>query len=152
MIKKFPKIIGVIGASVPSDAEKKLAYEVGEEIAKRGWIVVNGGLGGVMEEASRGATEKKGVIVGILPGPSTSEANPYVTHPVATNMGHARNAIIAHTADALVAIGKGYGTLSEIALGLKLGKKVLGLKSWNVEGVKTASSASEAIKMIDQGG
>lgn len=147
-MKSKSKIIAVIGVSDPTNEEKKLAFELGQRIAEEGWTLINGGLCGVMEEASRGAFEKGGVVIGILPGPTKAEANPYVTYPIATNMGHGRNVIIAHTADIMIAIGKGYGTLSEISIGLKLVKKVISLKSWNVEGVIPASSVEQAIKQI----
>lgn len=101
-----------------------------------------------MEEASRGAREEGGEVVGILPGPSKMDANPFVTYPIVTNMGQARNAIIAHTADFLIAIGGEYGTLSEIAFGLKLGKKVLSLKSWRIEGVIEVSSTDELARLL----
>lgn len=142
------KIVAVIGVSDPTSEEKKLAYELGKKIAEKGWTLINGGLCGVMEESARGASEKNGVVIGILPGPSTIEANSYVTYPIATNMGHGRNVIIAHTADVLIAIGKGYGTLSEISIGLKLGKKVISLKSWNVEGITPASSVEQAVSTL----
>lgn len=122
-----------------------MAEEVGRLIAKEGWILVNGGLAGVMEASSRGAASAGGLVVGILPGPSAAEANNHVAIPIATNMGHARNAIIAHTAEALVAIGGGEGTLSEIAIGLKLGKPVVGIRTWDIKGVVKAASADEAI-------
>jgi uncharacterized protein (TIGR00725 family) len=118
-------IIGVIGASRPSPAGLHMAEAVGCEIARRGATLVCGGLGGVMEAAAKGACEAGGEVLGILPGPDKSSANPYVTLPVPTNMGHARNVIIAHTADALIAVEGEYGTLSETAIGLKLGKPVL---------------------------
>lgn len=143
-------IIAVIGASSPNKSQEKLAYEVGRLIAKEGWTLLNGGLTGVMEASAKGASETGGVVVGILPGPTTQEANPYVTIPIATNMGHARNVIIAHTADCLIAIGKGEGTLSEIAIGLKLGKRVVGLETWEVEGVLKTSSPDEAIAFLKQ--
>jgi uncharacterized protein (TIGR00725 family) len=129
------KIVAIIGASEADADLIKHAEEVGRGIAQNEWILVTGGLGGVMQAASRGANEEGGTVVGILPTSSTSDANQYVNIPIATNMGHARNVIIAHTADVLVAIGGGYGTLSEIAISNKLGKKVFGLKSWDIEGV-----------------
>ena len=144
------KIIGIIGASEADEDLLKLAEEAGRGIAKNGWILVTGGLGGVMEAASRGAHEAGGTVVGILPTPSTTDANDYVTIPIATNMGHARNAIIAHTADVLVAIGGGYGTLSEIALSKKLGKYVFGLKSWDIDGVEHTSDAQTALQALEK--
>jgi len=102
-----------------------MAEAVGREIARCGATLVCGGLGGVMEAAAKGAYGAGGEVLGILPGPDKSTANPYVTLPVPTNMGHARNVIIAHTADALIAVEGEHGTLSETAIGLKLGKPVL---------------------------
>ena len=101
-----------------------MAEIVGREIATRGGTLVCGGLGGVMEAAAKGAVEAGGDVLGILPGPDKQSANPYVTLPVVTNMGHARNVIIAHTADALVAVEGEYGTISEVAIACKLGKPV----------------------------
>lgn len=144
------KIIGVIGVSDPTQEERNLAHELGQRIAQKGWILVNGGLGGVMEESARGADHEGGMIIGLLPGPETRDANPYVTIPIATNMGHGRNVIISHTADALVAVGKGYGTLSEISIGLKLSKKVLSLNSWNVPGVDAVESPLAAMIRLEK--
>jgi uncharacterized protein (TIGR00725 family) len=124
MPDKRKPIIGVIGASQPSPDGLRMAEAVGYEIAIRGAVLVCGGLGGVMEAASKGAAVAGGDVMGILPGPDKHSANSYVTLPVPTNMGHARNVIIAHTADALIAIEGGYGTVSETAISLKLGKPV----------------------------
>lgn len=142
------KIIGIIGVGEPTNMERELAYKLGQKIAEKGFTLVCGGLGGVMFDASRGASEKKGVVIGILPGDKKQEANPHVTYPIVTNLGHARNIVIAHTADVLIAIGKGYGTLSEMAIGLKIGKKVVSLKSWDIEGTIQVVSVDEAIKQI----
>lgn len=117
-------IIGVIGASQPSAEGLRMAEAVGRELALRGVLLVCGGLGGVMNAASRGAFDAGGDVLGLLPGDNSDSANPYVTIAVPTNMGHARNVIIAHTADALIAVEGEYGTLSEVAIGLKLGKPV----------------------------
>lgn len=123
-------MIGVIGAGQATEEGKKQAYAVGRLIAERGAVLVCGGLGGVMEAASRGCCEAGGEVLGILPGDSRKTANPYVTLPIVTAMGHARNVIIAQTADALIAVEGEYGTLSEIAIGLKLSKPVVQLGSW----------------------
>ena len=125
-------IVAVVGESATDPERWELAREMGERIAKKGWILVTGGLGGIMEAASRGAAEAGGAVVGILPGGQTDEANKFVTIPIATNMGHARNAIIAHTADMLIAIGGSFGTLSEIAIARKLGKPVFSIRSWEI--------------------
>ena len=142
-------IIGVIGAAEAAEELQQLAHELGRGIAERGWMLVTGGLSGVMEASSKGAHEAGGTVIGILPTPITSDANEYVTIPIATNMGHARNAIIAHTADVMVACGGGYGTLSEIALASKLGKKVFGLKTWDVEGVIDKGSVEDIMGELD---
>lgn len=125
MTDKRKQLIGVIGASRPSAAGLRLAESVGREIARRGAVLVCGGLGGVMEAAAKGAVGAGGEVIGILPGPDAAQANPFITLAVPTNMGHARNVIIAHTAGALIAIEGEYGTLSEAAIGLKLGKVVI---------------------------
>ncbi len=146
-MKRKP-LIAVIGASNATDQDLKQAIEAGQQIAKEGWILINGGLEGVMQSSAEGAAREKGVIVGILPGPLADVANPHITIPIATNLGHARNAIIAQSADFLIAIGKGYGTLSEIALALQNKKKVYGLGSWEIEGILSLSSVSEIIEKI----
>ena len=139
-------IIGVIGSGQSESSIYQLAVEVGEEIAKRGAILVCGGLTGVMEAAAEGASSAGGLTVGILPGPSTNSANSFIKIPVATDMGQARNVIIAHTADALVAVAGGAGTLSEIGHALKAGKPVLGLQTIpEIAGVQYVNSAREAV-------
>jgi len=144
-----PPIIAVIGAGQCESSIYQLALEVGEEIAKRGAILVCGGLGGVMEAAAKGASMAGGITVGILPGPSCNSANPYIKIPVATDMGQARNVIIAHTADGLVAVSGGAGTLSEIGHGLKIGKPIVGLKTIpNLRGVNYFDNAQEAIARL----
>lgn len=124
--------IGVIGQNVCEAWLEQLAYEVGRGIARRGAILVCGGLGGVMEAACRGAKEAGGLTVGILPGVSREDANPFVDVAVATGLGEARNLIIVHTASALVACGGQAGTLSEIAFALRAGKILAGLSTWKI--------------------
>lgn len=124
--------IAVVGGSKCSAEESRLAYEVGAAIARRGGTVVCGGGSGVMEAASRGAKEAGGMVFGILPGESSHEGNSHLTAAIATGIGEARNAIVARTADAVIAVGGEYGTLSEIALALKMNKPVVGLKSWHL--------------------
>lgn len=141
-------LIGVIGASSATSSGLDNAYEVGRLIAEAGAVLVCGGLGGVMEAASRGAAEAGGEVIGILPGSSAQDANPYVSLPVVTDMGHARNIIIAQTAKALIAIEGEYGTLSEMAISLKLGKKVFVLDSWDdLVGGTPVESPVEAVAM-----
>ena len=149
--------IGVIGAGTCSPEAASLAYDVGRLIAQNSAILVCGGLGGVMEHASRGARDAGGLTVGILPGNTPNVANPWVDIPIATGLGEARNAIIARCAAGVIAVGGGYGTLSEIALALKWGKNVVGLGSWSTaqDGdtdweLIPASTAGEAVRLVLQ--
>ena len=145
----FSKQIGVIGASKCDDKLYSIAYEVGKLIAERGWVLINGGLGGVMEASAKGALENGGLVVGILPG-SKEEANPYVNVRIATKMHHARNMIIVYSSDALIAIGGGYGTISEMAIALKENKVVVAIEpEVKLKGLKIAKNALEAVKMIE---
>jgi uncharacterized protein (TIGR00725 family) len=141
------KLIGVIGGSEAPPDILLLAEKVGRLIARSGCVLVCGGLGGVMEAACRGAKAEGGLTIGILPGPVRGDANPHVDIAIATNIGHARNAIIAHTADSLIAVGGRYGTLSEIGFGLGLGKKVIGLRSWECDpAIIPAKGPEEAVE------
>lgn len=142
-------IIGIIGAADATDSGYEKAYEVGRLLAERGAVLVCGGLGGVMEAAARGCYEAGGEVIGILPGTSAATANPYVTHPVVTAMGHARNVILVQTAAAVIAIEGGYGTLSEIAIARKLGKPLVLLDSWqDIDETLTAEAPHQAVATI----
>ncbi len=132
MSEKRKKIIAVIGGSEPSAEEARLAEEIGRELAKRGATLVCGGLGGVMEAACRGASSAGGVTIGILPGDSPEAANPYVQIPIVTGMGYARNVSVVKSAQAVIAIGGSYGTLSEIAHALQSDIPVIGLNTWEL--------------------
>jgi uncharacterized protein (TIGR00725 family) len=121
---------------------------VGRELGSRGAVLVCGGLGGVMEAACRGAKEAGGTTIGILPGSDRSAANVHVDFAIPTGLGEARNALVVRAADALVAVGGGYGTLSEIAFALKAGKRVVGLGSWDIEGVEPAASPAAAVEAV----
>jgi uncharacterized protein (TIGR00725 family) len=125
-------IIAVIGDSSCSPEEAKLAETVGELLAQQGVTIMCGGLGGVMEAACRGAKSKGGLTVGILPGQDSSKANPWVDVSVVTGIGEARNVAVVKSAQAVVAIGGSYGTLSEIAYALKSGIPVIGLNTWSL--------------------
>ncbi len=124
--------IGVIGEGVCSRRAAADAERVGRAIAGAGAVVFCGGLAGVMQAASRGAARAGGVVVGILPGFDARDANPWITIPVVTGMDQARNVILVRSCEAIVAIGGRYGTLSEIALALKLGVPVVGLRTWRL--------------------
>jgi uncharacterized protein (TIGR00725 family) len=134
--------VAVIG---PGDQPTVAAAEVGRLLAERGAVVVCGGRGGAMEAACRGAKEADGLTVGILPGSDSSDANPFVDVVVPTGLGEARNALVVGAADVVIAIGGGYGTLSEIALALKAGKRVIGLGTWEIEGVLAAEDPEAAV-------
>ena len=138
-------MIAVIGAGKASARERRLAREVGRLLAEAGAVLVTGGLGGVMEAASRGAREAAGLVVGIVPG---DEVNPHVDVAIKTRMGDARNAIIANTADAFIAVGGAHGTLSEIAFALKRRKRIVGLGTWKIPGVSRARTAGEAVRAV----
>lgn len=140
--------IGVIGSSASVPRYEALAYEVGRLIAAKGWILICGGLGGVMEAACKGALENGGLTVGIIPSDG-EDANPYVKIPVITGMGYARNFILVKSSQALIAIGGEYGTLSEIAIALKLKKPVIGLETWDIKGILKASNPEEAIRLAE---
>ncbi len=131
---------GACSAGVESDAEA-----VGRGLAEVGAVVVCGGLGGVMEAACRGAKAGGGLTVGILPGEDRAAANRWVDVAVPTGLGEARNALVVRSADVVVAVAGAYGTLSEIALALKIGKPVVGLDTWDIEGVERASDPQEAV-------
>jgi uncharacterized protein (TIGR00725 family) len=124
--------VTVIGASNCSAEETKLAEEVGRELARRGATLICGGLQGVMEAACRGADSQGGITIGVLPGNSRKDANPYVRIPIVTGMGYARNAIVAKSGQAVIAIGGRYGTLSEIAYALQSDIPVIGLGTWSL--------------------
>ncbi len=142
-------IISVIGDSSCDKEIYGIAEITGKLIAKKGHILFTGGLGGVMEGASKGAKEAGGLTVGILPGLSREEANRYIDVPVTTGLSHARNVIIARSADALIAISGGYGTLSEIAIALKLGKPVIGIKTWStIKDIINVNSPEEAMENV----
>ena len=131
------KIVGVIGSSKAEGELLSLAEEVGSEIAKRGAAVVCGGLTGVMEAVCKGARREGGLTIGIIPSDNRNDAKPYVQIPIVTGMGMGRNVMLVKTADVVIAVGGEFGTLSEIAHALNLGKTVIGLRSWKLEKAHT---------------
>lgn len=126
-------MISVCGPNEATDAELASAYEIGRLIAEAGHALVCGGRGGVMEQAAAGAKSVGGVTIGILPGYDPTEANGYIDHAIPTGMGHARNAIVVASGEYVIAVGGGFGTLSEIGLALKMGKRVVHVGSWDLE-------------------
>ncbi len=151
---KRPLRVSVAGSGNASAREVSLAEETGKLLARRGAILICGGLGGVMEAACRGASRAGGITVGILPGSSADSANPHVLIPIPTGLGEARNALVAGACDALIAVGGRLGTLSEIALALRSGTPVVGLETWELEAERMepfvlhrASTAAEAVDL-----
>lgn len=142
------RMIAVIGAGECDAKIYEIAQDVGRRIARAGCVLVSGGLGGVMEAASRGARKEGGITIGILPGVLARDANAYIDYPIVTGMGDARNVIIVNTAEAFVAIAGALGTLTEVAFAIKRRKRVVSLHSWDVHpDVLTAQSPEEAVQM-----
>lgn len=138
--------IGVIGGSSCSSKTARLAQEVGRYIAKSGSILVCGGLGGVMENAARGAKGSGGLTIGILPSWSKASANPYIDIPIVTGLSHMRNLLVVRNSDAVIALPGRYGTLSEIAFSLNDETPLISLSNWNVsEKIIRAKDAEEAV-------
>jgi uncharacterized protein (TIGR00725 family) len=140
--------ISVIGGSTCSKKHAKIAYELGALIAKEGWVLVCGGRGGVMEQACRGAKEKGGLTVGILPSLDGKDANAYVDIKIPTGLGYARNTLVVRAADIIVAISGKYGTLSEIAFAFNEGKTVLGIDTWDIPKIIKVKAPLDAVRYI----
>lgn len=137
----------MVGAGVAAGELYELAREVGQLVAGRGGVVVCGGLTGVMEAAARGAAEAGGVAIGILPDADRCRASEYLTYSIPTGMGQARNLAVVCSGDAMISIGGEYGTLSEIGLARKIGRLVVALKSWDLDGhVTVAATPEEAVE------
>jgi len=144
------KRVGIIGGSSPKPRHIQVAEEMGKLIAKNGYVLVNGGLSGVMEASARGAKAQGGMVIGILPGKSAQEANPYTDIAIPTALGYLRNALVVLNADVLVAIDGEYGTLSEIAYAQVYGKKVFGIETWDIRGVIPVAGAQAAMDRIQE--
>jgi uncharacterized protein (TIGR00725 family) len=152
MRENYNPIVAVVGGGTCSREEATLAEEVGRYLAEAGAALICGGMGGVMAAACRGAKSAGGLTIGVLPGFSPGDANPFVDIPIVTGMSEARNVIIVRTASALIAVGGEFGTLSEIAFALKLGRTVIGLGTWelskaegSVQAIVRAHNAEEAV-------
>lgn len=146
--------VSVIGAGTCDAATRTAAEEVGKLLAESGTVVITGGMTGVMEAACKGAKSAGGVTLGILPGLDRSAGNPYLDFSICTGIGHARNLAVAASGDAVIAVGGEFGTLSEIGLSLKTGKRVISLGSWEVSRrdskpseVISAASPAEAVQL-----
>jgi len=157
MTGRHPLYVAVVGTGDAGEGspEAIAAEAIGRGLADAGAVVLCGGLGGVMAAACRGVAAAGGTAVGLLPSGSRQDANPWVTVALPTGLGEARNALVVRAADAVVAVGGGYGTLSEIALALRTGTPVVGLGTWELaragvpdDGVERATTADEAVRRV----
>ena len=140
------RYVAVCGASEATPSQLDAAREVGRLLAQSGAVVINGGYGGVMGAASEGAAGEGGMVVGILSGADRDGANEHLTVSLPTGLGQGRNFLVVTAAESVIAIGRGWGTLSEIALARRLGRSVFALDTWDVEGLERVGSAEEAVK------
>jgi uncharacterized protein (TIGR00725 family) len=147
--------VAVCGESDPQTPHHEVAFQVGRAIAERGAALVCGGLTGVMEHAARGARAAGGLTIGLLPGDDPSAANEFIDVAIATGLGHGRNAVLVLSADGVIAIGGGLGTLSEIALALRSGRPAIGIRTWRFERegqteptLPVAASAAEGVEWL----
>ncbi|MDQ3957404.1 MAG: TIGR00725 family protein [Actinomycetota bacterium] len=154
----MPPYVAVVGAGVPERGLAPVAEEVGRRLAERGAVTLCGGLTGVMEDVCRGARAAGGTTVGILPGDDRRAANEFVDVAIATGMGEMRNALIVRAADAVIAIGGEFGTLSEVAFALKIGRRVVGIETWDLtrksgahDPILRAATAEEAVALALDG-
>jgi uncharacterized protein (TIGR00725 family) len=141
--------VGVIGESRCGGEIADLAFETGRLIAAQGWTLVCGGMGGVMEHACRGARSAGGVTLGILPGDSRRDGNPYLSYSVVTGLGEARNVLVVKSSQAIIAVSGSYGTLSEIALANVAGVPVVGLRSWRLDAAQNRGQSLYAREAED---
>ena len=144
------KRIGIIGGNLPDSTALKNAARMGELIARNGYILVNGGMRGVMEASAKAAKSAQGLVIAILPGKQKEEANPYVDIAIPTGLGYMRNALVVLNSDVLVAIDGHYGTLSEIAYSQIYTKKTFGLNTWDIKGVIALETPEAVIENINQ--
>ena len=142
--------VAVVGPGDASPAELESAELIGRGIAQAGDVLVCGGLGGVMAAACRGAVSAGGMTVGILPGSDRSAGNEWLTVAIPTGLGELRNGLVVRAADAVIAVGGAYGTLSEVALALKTGVPVIGLRTWEIEGIEVVDSPERAVRAIQR--
>jgi hypothetical protein len=142
----MPRYVAVCGASEASASQLEAAREVGKLLARSGAVVINGGYAGVSGAASEGAAREGGTVVGILPEESREGANPHLTISLPTGLGQARNLLIVMAAESVIAIGSGWGTLSEIALARRLGRSVFALDTWDVRGLEVVKTPAEAVR------
>lgn len=148
----MPHYVAVVGPSSASSAELQAAQAAGVQLGSAGVVVVTGGLDGVMGAATSGAASVGGVTVGLLPGADRSAGHPSLTVALPTGLGELRNALVVRSADAVLAIGGSWGTLSEVALAMRTGVPVVSLGGWSVAGThggpREASTVDEAVRLL----
>lgn len=137
-------VFSVIGGHEINEEVGQLSYKIGHLISKVGGVLVCGGLGGVMEKVSKGVKDSGGTTIGLLPGDKKSDANPYIDIVLPTSLGYARNAVVACSADIIVALPGSYGTNTEICYGLVYKRPVIDLGSWNIKGMIPVKNLDEA--------
>ncbi len=140
------RYVAVCGATEATPSQLDAAREVGRLLAKSGAVVINGGYGGVSAAASEGAAGEGGTVVGLLSEGDRDGANPHLTVSLPTGLGQGRNLLIVTAAESVIAIGRGWGTLSEIALARRLGRSVFALDTWNVQGLEVVDTPAEAVR------
>jgi uncharacterized protein (TIGR00725 family) len=140
------RYVAVCGASEATESQLAVAREIGKLLAQAGAVVINGGLGGVSSAVSEGAQAAGGIVVGLLPDAHRAGANKYLTVSLPTGMGQARNVLLVTAAQSVIAIGGGWGTLSEIAIAKRLGRPVITLDSWPISGLESAATPAEAVR------
>ena len=143
---ELPAYVAVVGPGEATAGEESAAEQVGRALAEAGAVVLTGGHGGVMAAASRGGREAGGLTVGLLPGEDRRAANEWVEVAIPTGLGELRNGLIVRAADAVIAVGGAYGTLSEVALALKTGVPVVGIGTWEIAGIRVADSPDDAVQ------
>lgn len=140
------RYVAVCGASEASESQLQAAHEVGRLLAQAGAVVINGGLGGVSGAVSEGATAAGGTVIGLLPDAHRAGANKHLTFALPTGMGQGRNVLIVTAAQSVIAIGGGWGTLSEIAIAKRLGRPVVTLDSWPITGLESVPTPADAVR------
>lgn len=144
------RLISVIGPGRATDSELATAEEVGARLVDAGYWVVTGGLGGVMEAACRGAKSRRGGTIGVLPGTDPAAANGWVDLALPTGLGELRDALVVRLGLAVVAVGAGHGTLTEVGFALGLGRRVVGIDSWAVQGVRHVGTPADAVEDLER--
>ena len=145
------RYVAVCGATEATPSQLDAAREVGKLLARSGAILINGGYGGVSGAASEGAASEGGTVVGLLSEGDRDGANQHLTISLPTGLGQGRNLLLVTAAESVIAIGRGWGTLSEIAHARRLGRSVFALDTWDVQGLEVVDTPAEAVKRAIEG-